>query len=146
MYGVAPSVDSKPCRCLFYITPVFCNSHFTSSSLLFSITNIKFAPISGRFQAPLPRSKRGQEMPSALSSSGNNPAIGLRLSRGTQKGDSPLAHLPQPRKRLLGKVGRVRLKVSGNRRSVQLPPVRLHRRRALPARAALPAAVPKWQW
>ncbi len=44
----------KPCRCLFHITTVIPNSHFIPSSLLFSITNTKFALIGGCFQALLP--------------------------------------------------------------------------------------------
>ena len=36
------------------------------SSLLFSITNTQFAPISGCFHAPLPPSNGGQEIPSTI--------------------------------------------------------------------------------
>ena len=46
--------DSKPCRCLFHITPVIPNRHFIPSSLLFFIHNSQFAPISDCFQAQSP--------------------------------------------------------------------------------------------
>ena len=49
---------SKPCRCLFHITPAIPSNHFIPSSFLFSFTNTQFAPISGCFQAPLPPSSQ----------------------------------------------------------------------------------------
>ena len=39
MWGIAPSMDLKPYRCLFHITPVIPNRHFIPSSLLFFIHN-----------------------------------------------------------------------------------------------------------
>ncbi len=45
---------SKPCRCLFHITPVIPNRHFIPSSLLFFIHNSQLALISGCFQAQSP--------------------------------------------------------------------------------------------
>ena len=45
---------SKPCRCLFHITPVIPNRHFIPSSLLFFIHNSQLALIGGCFQAQLP--------------------------------------------------------------------------------------------
>jgi hypothetical protein len=41
---------SKPCRCLFHITPAIPNCHFIPSSLLFFIHNSQLALISGCFQ------------------------------------------------------------------------------------------------
>ena len=45
---------SKPCRCLFHITPVIPNRHLTPSSLLFFIHNSQLALNGGCFQAELP--------------------------------------------------------------------------------------------
>ena len=49
-----PQWVSKPCRCLFLITPVIPNRHFIPSSLLFFIHNSQLALIGGCFQALLP--------------------------------------------------------------------------------------------
>ena len=45
---------SKPCRCLFHITPAIPNRHFIPSSLLFFIHNSQLALNGGCFQAELP--------------------------------------------------------------------------------------------
>ncbi len=45
---------SKPCRCLFHITPVIPNCHFIPSSFLFFIHNSQLALNGGCFQAELP--------------------------------------------------------------------------------------------
>jgi len=39
MRGFGPSADEKPCRCLFHITPVISNSHFTNTSFTFESTD-----------------------------------------------------------------------------------------------------------
>ena len=45
---------SKPCRCLFHITPAIPNRHLIPSSLLFFIHNSQLALNGGCFQAELP--------------------------------------------------------------------------------------------
>ena len=42
---------SKPCRCLFHITPVIPNCHFIPSSLLFFIHNSQLALIGDFFSS-----------------------------------------------------------------------------------------------
>ena len=87
---------SKPCRCLFHITPVIPNRYFIPSSLLFFIHNSQLALISGCFQAELP--PNGHKTPRLGSNNGSGD-IKSGLAVQTTGATSPFTPVRQIRHR-----------------------------------------------